>query len=179
MRNYNFPLAAALALLLASSSYAAGKPRTPQSNQTRPKKVWTNADLDDLRARGLITIAGPEFPEVPQPAAAAPAEAQPAPEFPVYQSRLDDPEWYAEQSANLQAELDQAMADLKQQQDAIALAKDRITQPGLALDRENAGITPDAGLAILQARVQEIQNQLDELSDLVRQHYISPGVLRG
>ena len=179
MRNYNLPLAAALALLLASSSYAAGKPRTPQSNQTRPKKIWTNADMDDLRARGLITLAGPEFPEVTQPAAVAPAEAQATPEFPVYQSRLDDPEWYAEQAANLQTELDQAMADLKQQQDAIVLAKGRITQAGLALDRENAGITPDSGLAVLQERVQEIQNQLDDLSNLARQHSISPGALRG
>jgi len=179
MQNYTFRLAAVLVLLLASSSYAANKPQAPQSNQTKPKKVWTNADMDDLRARGLITIAGPEFPEQTQPAAASPATAQTAPEFPVYQSRFDDPEWYAEQAANLQADLDQALADLKQQQDAITLAKDRITQPGLALDRENAGITPDSGLTVLQGRVQDIQNQLDELSDLARQHSIDPGVLRG
>ena len=187
MRNYPFPLAAVLALLLAPSSYAAGKPRTAQSNQTRPKKVWTNADMDDLRARGLISIVGPEESEAAQPApapaaetapAAAPVEAQAALEFPVYESRLDDPEWYVEQAVNLQAELDQRVADLKQQQDAITLAKDRITQPGLALDRENAGITADSGLAVLEGRVREIQDQLDELSDLARQHSISPGALR-
>ena len=35
------------------------------------------------------------------------------------------------------------------------------------------------GLANLQAQVQEVQNQLDELADLARQHDIPPGVLRG
>jgi hypothetical protein len=40
-------------------------------------------------------------------------------------------------------------------------------------------MTPAEGLANLQAQVQEVQNQLDELSDLARQHDIPPGVLRG
>lgn len=181
MRNHAFPLAAALVFSLACSSYAAKKPRAPQSTQTKAKKVWTNTDMDDLRARGLISVVGPEVTEAAQPAAApsAAAAAPAAPAFPVYESRFDDPEWYAEQAANLQAELDQRLADLKQQEDAIALAKDRLTQPGLALDRENAGITPGSGLAVLQARVQEIQDQLDQLSDLARQHFIDPGVLGG
>jgi hypothetical protein len=179
MRNYFFPLAAVLALLIAVSSQAAEKPRPAQGNQNQPKKVWTNDDMDQLRARGLISIVGPEFSEAAQQAPAAPAEAEAAPSFPVYQSRLDDPEWYAENAADLQAELDQRMADLEQQQEAIALARDRITQPGLALDKENAGVTPAAGLEILQAQVQDTQSQLDELSDLARQHNIPPGVLRG
>jgi hypothetical protein len=40
-------------------------------------------------------------------------------------------------------------------------------------------MTPAEGLANLQAQVEEIQNYLDELSDLARQHDIPPGVLRG
>jgi hypothetical protein len=39
-------------------------------------------------------------------------------------------------------------------------------------------VTPDAAVALLQAQVQEVQSQLDELSDLARQHDIPPGVLR-
>jgi hypothetical protein len=175
MRNYSFPLAAALALLVACSSQAAEKPRPAQANQNQPKKVWTNDDMDQLRARGLISIVGQEVTQPATQTAAAPAETP----FPVYASRLDDPDWYAATAADLQAELDKREAALRQQQTAIAQAANRITQPGLALDKDNAGVTPAAGVANLLAQVQETQSQLDELSDLARQHNIAQGVLRG
>jgi hypothetical protein len=175
MRNYPFQFAAALALLIACSSQAAEKPRPAQANQNQPKKVWSNDDMDQLRARGLISIVGQEAREPATQAPAAPAESP----FPVYASRLDDPSWYADQAADLQAELDKREAALRQQLTAIALAADRITEPGLALDKNNAGVTLAAGTANLQAQVQETQSQLDELADLARQHSIEPGVLRG
>jgi hypothetical protein len=178
MRHFYFPFAAALALLFACSSQAAEKPRPAQGNQNQPKKIWTNDDMDQLRARGLISITGQEEAGATAPTAqpsAAPAETT----FPVYESRLDDPAWYADRAADLQAELDRRQAALAQQLEAIALAVDRVTQPGLALNQENAGVTPESGVAILQARVQEIQDQMDELSDLARQHSIEPGALRG
>src|SRR6202140_2640673 len=116
MRTYSFPLAAALALLIACSSQAAEKPRPAQSNQNQPKKVWTNDDMDQLRARGLISIAGQEATTPATQAPAAPAETT----FPIYASRLDDPAWYADQAADLQAELDKRIAALQQQQQALA-----------------------------------------------------------
>jgi hypothetical protein len=176
MRNYFFPLAAALALLIACSSQAAEKPRPAQGNQNQPKKVWTDDDMDQLRARGLISIVGQEAtsPAATQ-ASAAPAETT----FPVHASRLDDPAWYADAAADLQAELDKREAALREQLEAMALATDRVTEPGVALDKESAGVTPAAGVANLQAQVQETQSQLDELGDLARQHNIAPGALRG
>jgi hypothetical protein len=175
MQKYSFPLAAVLALLAACSSQAAEKPRPAQGNQNQPKKVWTNDDMDQLRARGLISITGQEAPEPAAQAPASPAETT----FPIYESRLDDPAWYADKAADLQAELDKREAALREQQTAIAQAANRITEPGLALDKDNAGVTPAAGVANLQAQVQEVQSQLDELGDLARQHNIAPGVLRG
>jgi hypothetical protein len=173
MRNYPFPLAAVLALLIAFSTQAAEKPRPAQANQNQPKKVWTNDDLDQLHSQGLISIVGVEVTE-----SAAPAPSETA--FPVYASRLDDPTWYADQAADLQAELDRREAALRDQQQAIAQAVDhRITDTGIALDKGSPGMTPAEGLANLQAGVQEIQDYLDELSDLARQHDIPPGVLRG
>jgi hypothetical protein len=174
MRHYSFPLAAALALVIACSSQAAEKPRPAQGNSNQPKKVWTNDDLDQLRARGLISIVGQESTEPLAQAPAAPNE----PTFPVYESRLDDPEWYSEKAADLQAELDDRQMALMQEQEALALAKDRVTQPGVAMDKPSIGVTPDAAIALLEEQVNDVQSQLDELSDLARQHGIEPGVLR-
>jgi hypothetical protein len=175
MRNYSCPLAAALALLIACSSQAAEKPRPAQVNQNQPKRVWTNDDMDQLRARGLISIVGQGGTELATQARTAPPETT----LPVYVSRFDNPEWYADQAADLQVKLDKREAALREQQSAIALAAERITEPGLALDKDDAGVTPAASVANLKAAVQEVQSQLDELSDLARQHDIPPGVLRG
>ena len=176
MRTYPFTLAAALALVFACQSGAAEKPRPAQDNQSQPKKVWTNDDMDQLRARGLISIVGQETTEPAAQTPAAPAEAT----FPIYASRFDDPDWYANTAADLQAELDKREAALREQQTAIVQAvSKRITDPGLALDKDGPGMTPAEGLANLQAQVQEVQSLLNELSDLARQHDIPPGVLRG
>lgn len=176
MRNYSFPLAAAfaLSLILACSSHAAVKPRPAQGEQTQPKKVWTNEDLDQLRARGLISIVGQETTQTAAQAPAGPTEET----FGVYSSRLDDPTWYAQKAADLQAQLDLSMAALQQEQQALADAKNRVTQPGVSMNQPSIGVTPDGAVDLFEAQVQEIQNQLDELSDLARQHNIEPGVLR-
>lgn len=175
MRNYYFPVASVLALLIAGSSQAAEKPRTAQGNRNQVKKVWTNDDLDRLRARGLISIVGQEAAPQATPTPVAQGETT----FPAYESRLDDPKWYADKASDLQAVLEAREAALREQQTAIALATDqRITDPGLNLGKDNAGVTLAAGTANLQAQVQEAQSQLDELSDLARQHDIPPGVLR-
>src|SRR5271169_6053386 len=102
MRTNPFPLAAILVLAISFPALAAEKPQAAQGTQNQPKKVWTSEDMDQLRARGLISIVGPEVNQAaapPAPTATAPTE----PAAPVYNSRLEDPEWYAEQAAKLQA----------------------------------------------------------------------------
>jgi hypothetical protein len=172
MRNLCFPIAAAVAIFIACSSQAAEKPRPAQADQKQPVKVWTNEDMDQLRARGLISIVGQE------PAAAS-AETLAEPESPVYDSMFDDPSWYEDEAADLRAELDRRQAALDEQLAVVARAHDRITQPGVALDKPSVGGTPQEGVQILEEQVQEVQGYLDELSDLARQHDILPGVLRG
>ena len=131
--------------------------------------------MDQLRARGLISIVGQEA----APSATQTPASQAETPLPVYASRLDDPDWYAEKAAELQAELDMREEALQQQQTAIALATNqRITDPGVAMDKGSPGLTPAEGVANLQAQIQEVQSQLDELSDRARQHAIPPGALR-
>ncbi|HEY2646202.1 MAG TPA: hypothetical protein VGI34_04490 [Candidatus Acidoferrales bacterium] len=177
MRTYPFALAALLALAVAFPSLAAEKPRSAQTNQNQSKKIWTNEDMDQLHSRGLISIVGPEVAEVAAPSAPA-AIAPPETPEPVYKSKLEDPAWYAQKSADLQKELDERQAALDQQQTALANAARGITQPGVSMDQPSVGVTPESGLDILTAQVQEVQDQLDGLSDLARQNSIAPGVLR-
>ena len=173
MRNLYFGLVAALIFAMAGASPAAKRPRPAQTNTQQPKKVWTNDDMDQLRARALISIVGQETPAQAAPAVSAEIA------FPVYESRLDDPTWYAEKAAELQSALDDATAALQQEQNSLAEAKDGVTAPGVALNKPSVGVTPDAALALFQAQVDDAQMRLDALSDLARQHNIPPGVLRG
>jgi len=178
---HRFQLTAVVIALAAFTAHAAEKPRPAQGNQSQTqqnKKVWTNEDMGELRSRGLISIVGQDTPQAAaQSASVASNSAQPA--GPVYASRLDDPSWYADTAADLQAQLDKHEVDLEQQRAALAQAKDRVTQPGLSLKQDNAGVTPEAGIENLQAQVAETQAMLDELADLARTHNIPPGALRG
>lgn len=216
-----FPFLAGFVLIFAAGlpSRAQQPPRPAQADQSR--KIWTDDDMDALRARGLISIVGREIEAAPQAPAApsqpAPATAQPAPataaapeapaaapepgpqaavsaptappeagaqptapsEEAAPYDRTQDPRWYSVESAKLRAQLDAAEADLAQAQQALAQASSRITEPGINLTQRNVGVTPQAGIEILAARVREIQSQLDDLGDLARQNDITPGVLRG
>ena len=50
---------------------------------------------------------------------------------------------------------------------------------GINLDEGDIGITPEAGIEILQQRVNEAQTEFDALEDLARRNDIPPGTLRG
>jgi hypothetical protein len=173
MRTFYVALAAVSALAIAFPSFAAEKPRAAQTSpSTQTKKVWTNEDMDQLRARGLITTFNPAPEMIAQAPTVAPEPARFGP-------RTADPAWFADEASMLQAELDRREAALREAQANLALAQERITQPGINMYEGNVGITPAAGIAILEARVHEVQDQLDELSDLARRSNIPPGVLRG
>ena len=176
----SFALAAVLALAFAGSSRAGDAPRTPQGNQNPRGKVWTNDDLDQLRARGgQISIFGSEAPQAAPQAAAAASGINEQNPGPVYTSRLEDPRWYADRAAALQARLDALQTLLNDQQAALDQAASGITQPGLAMDQPNLGVSPADGIAVLQAQAADVQSQLDDLGDLARANSIEPGVLRG
>jgi hypothetical protein len=162
-------LYAAIALGLASLAIpicAAGKPhRRTDSHDT---VVWTNDDLERLHALGLICIVGRVNEETPRSASLPPYV------------KTQDPRWYAEQAARLREELERRQAQLGGYRQAIEDARSlKATTGGINLDEGDIGITSEAGIEILQQRVNETQTERDALEDLARRNDIPPGALRG
>lgn len=157
-----------LALVSASIPLcAANRPHTGAGSQST--LVWTNDDLNSLHERGLISIVGRMNEERSKPA----SSSQPY-------VKTHDPQWYAEQAAGLRDELEQRKAELAGYRQAIEDAKSlKTTTGGINLEEGDIGITPEAGILILQRRVGETQSDLDALEDLAHRNDIPPGALRG
>src|SRR5260370_16936978 len=115
MRTFHFSLVAVLALAIAFPSFAAEKPRATQSNpSTQAKKVWTNEDMDELRARGLITTFNPAIEMIIPTPTVAPEPAR-------FASKTEDPPWYPEHAFILHLDLDKREAPLPQPQQNLPL----------------------------------------------------------
>jgi len=183
MHRYPLYFVFGLAVTALSMPVRAQQPQPQQA--ARSPRVWTSEDMDGLRARGLISIVGPAEEAVSVPAAAS-AEPSPSPALQGAASRsprpvrVQDPAWYAEQAAQLEAELRAREEAVRQSLDALAQTRSlRNMQPGVDMSRGNAGVTPEEGIAVLEAERREVQLQLDELADLARRNGIPPGALRG
>jgi hypothetical protein len=149
------------------SSRAANKPHSGTDRQD--PVVWTNDDLERLHVPGLICIVGRTNEETPKPASAAAPYVE-----------TQDPGWYAEQAAKLRDELERRQAQLAGYRQAIEDATSLKTMTGgINLDDGDVGITPEAGIEILQQRLSETQSELDALEDLARRNDIESGLLRG
>lgn len=167
MRYRIFPLTVFLSVcVLAAPSHAATKPRGAKSDSA--KTVWTNDDIEKLRARGLIT-----FFTVPDEGPATPAAD-------ASYDETKDSAWYAKQAALLQTELASAQADLAQYLVTLDDAKSlNSSTGGVAIDKDPLGITPEAGIQIRERRIQDVASQIDALEDLARRNGFPPGLTRG
>ncbi len=167
-RGLMFSLAISMTLsTLAIPLRAANKPRAGTDSQKTV--VWTNEDLERLHDLGLICIVGRMNDETPKSAS-----------LPEPYVKTQDPEWYAEQAAKLRHELERRRAQLGGYRQAIEDARSLKTMTGgINLDEGDIGITPEAGIEILQQRVSEAKTELDALEDLARRNDIPPGTLRG
>lgn len=160
----------ALSLVLfgiGSPLRAANKSVAKESSET--KIVWTNDDLERLRAKGFISIIG-RVPEEPTESVQPDAGYTPN----------EDPRWYAAQATKLQSQLERRQRELQRYREALQDARDlKTTTGGINLVQGDIGITPQAAVEILEGRVQETKSKLDELEDLARHKDIPPGILRG
>jgi len=157
-----------LALVLAAIPLrAANSPHAGTGSQTI--KVWTNDDLERLQYLSPICIVGRANEETPEPAS-----------LPQPYAKTRDPEWYAEQAARLRDELERRRAQLNGYRQTIEDARGLKTMTGgTNLDGGDVGITPEAGIEILEQRVLQEQARVDDLEDLARRNEIEPGTLRG
>jgi hypothetical protein len=168
-RYLTFSLAISVTLsTLAIPLRAANKPHAGKMETTAV--VWTNGDLKRLGSQGLISVVGqPNTMEDATPAA-----------LPLPYVETQDPEWYAKQAAKLRDEFELRRAQLNEYRQALEDAQSlRQTTGGINLDEGDVGITPEAGIEILQQRLNETQTGLDALEDVARRHDVPPGTLRG
>jgi hypothetical protein len=146
---------------------AAEKPHAGTKDQN--SVVWTNDDLQKLHNLGLISIVGQA--EKVESA----SSQQPGPYV-----DTQDPRWYAVQAEILRVEIDRQQTLLRDYRQALADARSLgKTAGGLNLDQDGVGITPEAGLEILERSLDEVEAELDDLQDLGRVNGIPPGALRG
>lgn len=168
MRHYisiSFILASFMA---AGTLRAATKPHAGPA--PAPNGTWTNEDLQRLNKSSLfISVVGQPANEVSQ--GTTESSAQPG---------TEDPAWYAEQAASLNARLEDEQADLRKFTQALDDARElKSTTGGVDLAGNDLGITPEATIEILQNRIRETQSELDALEDVARHNSIPPGILRG
>jgi hypothetical protein len=146
---------------------AANRPHAGTDSQN--PVVWTNDDLEKLHTLGLISIVGRIDEERPASASVLSPYV-----------KTQDSEWYAERAAKLRDELERRRALLREYRRALEDVRSlKKTTGGINLDDVDIGITPEAGIEILQQRVNEAQAELDALQDLARRNDIPPGRVRG
>lgn len=168
-RYLRFSLAISVTLSTAAIPLrAANKPRAGKTERTTVP--WSNEDLEKLRPLTAISIVGQ-----PNKADDSTTAAMPVPYL-----ETQDPQWYAVRAAKLREELGRRQAQLSKYLQALEDARSlKETTGGINLEEGNIGITPEAGIEILQQSVTETQSELDDLEDLARRNDIEPGSLRG
>jgi hypothetical protein len=168
--NRHLPFSLAISMTLSTLAIPLRAANQPRAGKTEGATVlWTNEDLEKLRGLDLISVVG-QAPEEATAAAAAPS--------PYLETQ--DPAWYAGQASMLRAELERRETRLQQYRQALEDVRGLKTMTGgIDLERGDIGITPEAGIEILQRRVDEKQSELNDLEDVARHNDIPPGTLRG
>jgi hypothetical protein len=163
-----------LALVIPATTYAAGNSAAPASPNPRPDreiKVWTNDNI--------VTL-GPPF----EPASQSTSSVTVVPELGrttvVAGSRAplnpqQDPQWYAGQSNALSDELASISAKIDQLRQFRATSSGLPT--GLNIVAPCEGVGTDNQIAQLEARRQEIEQQINALGDTAQQNGISSAAI--
>jgi hypothetical protein len=137
------------------------------SNGPAQEKVWTNPDVEALRATSPISIIGRDIgPESPTTLPnASTSAAAPGPYV-----MEQDPAWYAREIEILRDEIARADDQIED------IRKIRQTGEGISgaipLGETAPGLTPEATIEVLESEKQELEAGIDELQDRARQNEI-------
>jgi hypothetical protein len=169
---------AALAAGGNSNAAAAPKPAPAAKPDVQQKKVWTNDDVERLNPAFDASAPRNNAAASAQPVAAVrsalPAPTAVAPSAPLNPEK--DPAWYAQQLVPLQDEL--ASIDSREEQlKQFRASGATLSTAGLVLNAPCEGITTDNLISQLEARRQEIAQEIDNLGDTARQNGLPPGIL--
>jgi opacity protein-like surface antigen len=170
-------LLAALALALSASVAAAQAPQTPSTQKPpvrKAKRVWTNDDLDELKARshwasGTDSSSGGST-QAGTPDGGASGDKQPPP------PREKDPKTYQKQLAPLRAQLAQIDSQIRS-------LRNSLNNPISGTNSVNLGTAtvtgrPEHQIEALEKQRQQIQQRIDAIEDEARRNGISPGDVR-
>jgi hypothetical protein len=155
------------------SGATANHGASPQPKPDETKKIWSNDDFPSTRQafRQIDPVVEA------QTVTTLPATAQPA----VLQSLApsttiapaQDPQFYAQQLEPLESEL--AAVAAKEQQLRDFRATGTGLQTGLNLAAPCEGFTTDNYIAQLDARRQELEQQIESTEETAREHGVDPG----
>jgi len=165
-------LPAMLALLLAGGMAAQQSAPSPR----KPRKVWTNDDLEALREKSGITVLQ-ENRAAAAPVAGSEAQGPGAAVAPSAADNRDTPEQRMQNRiGSMRAELDKVNQEIRQIQ-RITTSGNTSGQ-GIDVLKVDAGLNTEARLAQLQERRKQLQAQIDAAEEEARRAGISPGVVR-
>lgn len=152
-------------VLPVTADDASSRPASPSLS----KKIWTTEDVEALREKGLVSLVGSESP------APSRGEEEPQPPMAGAPPKAQDPAWYLEQSQAYLKVIEVFDAAIRKIE--LEISDARYWEPGVTLERENLGITPQSQLEILHAWKREALDQLAELRDQARRNHIPPAVV--
>ena len=145
---------------------AAAKPRAQE------RIIWTNEEVAQLP--GALTTFEPSASTVPESAAEAPV----APPFSYVHER--DPQWYRQQLAPLEEQLAAINAKAAHLRTTLS---DPLRYGSAAFPFGEAAVgrprlSPENELAMLELERAAVQAEIARLSDLARQNWLPPAVVR-
>lgn len=168
-------LAAAVGLALAVTPAGWAQAPAKAAPAKKPKKIWTNEDLEELRNRLPLSSFGAAPATAGGEGGAATATGAAAEE-----KKPDEATLRLERIQKQLATLREELAKVDEQLRSLRAprASGRTTGQGLAFNEVPGGLTTESQIEVLEARRRSLLRQIEELEDEARRSGYAPGAIR-